>query len=99
MKKVFKYPLGAYQDVGPFMVAVNNLLKVKLPKDHQILHVGLQGGSIMMWVLVDPESELCEKKIWCVGTGHEITEGNLRFIDTVHLMKDSFILHFFEVLE
>lgn len=99
MKKVFKYPIDAYQDIAPFMVGVVHNLEVKLPEGSQILHVGLQGEKIMLWVLVDPKSKLCTRKILCVGTGHDVHTDSLRYIDTVHLMDDSFILHFFEVLE
>jgi hypothetical protein len=54
----------------------------------------------MLWVLVDPtESVHCIKKIRCAGTGHEIKVKNIRFIDTVHMMGDRLIFHFFEVLE
>jgi hypothetical protein len=88
VRKVFKYP-----------IVLNDYIEVELPKDSQMLHIGFQRGGLQLWALVDSNAEHCIKKIRCAGTGHLIVEENLRFIETVHMMDDNLIFHFFEVIE
>jgi hypothetical protein len=62
MKKVFK-----------FMLLVQDMQVLTLPKDAQILTVHVQQGDICLWALVDPEeTETTTRLFRLAGTGHPI---------------------------
>jgi hypothetical protein len=61
--KIFKYPLllVTHQKIVTYKVA-------------NVLHVGMQRGSLCMWCLVDLKSPIRETSIYVVGTGHSCNE-------------------------
>lgn len=87
MKRVYKYPLFAcdYQDI-------------ELPVGAKILCIKLQNGEPQLWALVDPnETSTVTVTIRCAGTGHDITDENVEYIDSVIMYGDKLVFHFFKV--
>lgn len=56
---IFKYPLGEYP--GPCTQA--------MPESAQVVHVGQQGGVVVVWALVDPDAPKREVTLRVVATG------------------------------
>jgi hypothetical protein len=81
---IWKYPLASYYR--------NELI---LPKCSEILTVQLQEGIPTLWVRLDPD-DFIEKAFIIEGV---VTGGNVpvhgKYIGTVLLSEDTYILHFF----
>ena len=88
MKPIFKYKLFDYQP---------GRVTIKLPSDHQILSCQRQGEEIVIWAIVDPESEQQEKSFEIYYTGFCVVDAPLKnHLST--LQHDGIVLHVFEVL-
>lgn len=83
LKTIHKYDIPV-DTGGPIYIA--------LPKDAQILKIGWQNG-IKLWALVNPDNPLVEISLRVYGTGHEIDEENLTYMDTV--TPANFVWHVF----
>lgn len=82
--RIFKYALE-----------VQNEQVLEMPKDAWILDIQVQYGIPTLWALVDPEAVLTQRKILCVGTGHEVAPGSIGYLATVQM--GTLVWHFFEV--
>lgn len=86
MKRIFKYNLS-----------ICDKQFVEMPKCAQILSVAIQGNSVKMWALVDPDAEKEERLIICHGTGHDASDVTAdMFIGTILTYCDSLVFHFFD---
>lgn len=86
--RIYKYPLNAvtYQ-------------KVTMPAKSEILTVQVQGDTICLWALVNPDAELKERTIEIYGTGHLLIDSDsLLYISTFMLESNSLVFHVFERL-
>jgi len=86
MKTIYKYQIYPYQTV------------YNLPEGSDILKAGVQDGEIYIWAEVDPDQPLKEGTILVVGTGHELPDRELGYIDTVFLDDLVFHIYIGEVL-
>ncbi len=82
MKVIYKFPLD-----------ITDSQKVMLPSDFEILKIGFQGLTLMLWALVDPQCRVTWRTITIVGTGHEFDPGHKSYIDTVFM--GDFVWHVF----
>lgn len=89
MKKVFKY------DIKP-----EHIIEIQLPKNAEILtaQTQLYCGTPMLWALVDPDAKPELRKFRLAGTGHQIDETNLKYINTFQLNNGLLVFHLFEIL-
>lgn len=88
MKTIYKYPLEAV-----------DAQRVTLPANSKLLCIKLQNGTPCLWALVDPNETYSEGiDIRCAGTGHNIEEENLEYIDTVLMYNDRLVFHFFKII-
>lgn len=87
MKTIWKFPLP-----------VTDFQKIEMPKGAEVLSAQVQGVSLCLWAMVDPEAETELRGFWIIGTGHPIEhEKNLgRFIGTTQMYNGSLIWHVFE---
>jgi len=69
--------------------------QIKMPVDAQILSVGKQGDGLCMWYLVDTDGQDEYRRFIVYGTGHDIDERGLEYIDTV-MMEEFLVFHVFE---
>lgn len=87
MKTVWKYTLNS-----------DDILEISLPSGSLVLSVQEQNGEPQMWVLVNSEETIFEKRFFRLsGTGHPIRENIKSFIGTFQLYKGSFVGHLFEI--
>ena len=89
--KVFKYKVG-----------VGDYFTVQLPKGAKVLKAEAQKSdpyALSVWVLVDPNAPLEERRFRLAGTGHPIDESeiNLEYINTFFLFGGDIVFHVFEV--
>lgn len=61
---------------------------------HQILHFGMQGDSMFVWVLVSPNEQRVNRVIEVVGTGSSVTD-DARYVGTV--FSGPFVWHAFDL--
>ena len=88
MKKIFKY-----------LLSLNEIQKIEMPKDAKILCVQAQRNELCLWALTDPDNSLETRQIRVFGTGHETSGIDLDYIGTVKMIDDNLIWHVFEELE
>jgi len=85
-KQVWKYNLGLL-DVAQ---------EINMPIDSKIVHVGVQGDNICLWVEVCPSEDTASKRSFKVfGTEHPISEG----IHVGTAIMPPFVWHVYEITE
>lgn len=86
-KVVYKYPLHSH------------VYNVALPSGAEVLCAKVQNGDICIWALVDPAIRDADaRRFLVVGTGQELPEQELKYIDTVLLEQGQWVFHVFEEL-
>lgn len=85
MKSVWKFSLG--ESTHPILT---------MPKGAEILSVQVQRDEPQLWALVDPNAPKVKRQFHVYGTGWDVEQDNLRFIDTVQMRGGTFIFHIFE---
>jgi len=84
--KIYKYPIR------------DTAVTLEIPELARILSVREQRGQIMLWALVEPDAPLRERRIVIIGTGHDMPNGRLDFIETFFMANGDLVFHAFEVL-
>ena len=84
MNRIYKYGLQ--------LVHKN---KVVMPKEAKILKASMQGSVPCIWALVDTNKSDETRTFIIYGTGHEIVESNLEFIET--FFQGPYVWHLFEL--
>ncbi|MFA5048642.1 MAG: hypothetical protein WC516_06480 [Patescibacteria group bacterium] len=68
-----------------------------MPKGAEVLSVGVQfGKDVCLWVKINTDNELEDRKFNIYGTGHPIYKTDQRFIGTFQLFNGEGIFHLFE---
>jgi len=71
---------------------------VEMPNGAQVLTVQIQGESVQMWALVDPDAERVQRTFVTYGTGHPIMNASeLVYIGT--FQPRPLVFHLFERVE
>lgn len=87
MRTIYKYPLG-----------ITDEFWLSLPKDAEILHIGVQEGMPMLWAIVDPEAVWDSRRLLVVGTGHLLPDGASKLTHVSTFQEGPFVWHVFEPL-
>lgn len=83
--------------IWKYTVPIQDKLQLRLPEGAKILHVGNQGGSVQMWVLVDSTAPKSERDFLVIGTGHPVPERvPIEYIGSA--VVPPFVWHVFEDL-
>ncbi len=61
----------------------------------EVVHVGMQGAELFVWVLGDPTMPPVTRSLVVYGTGQTIANSNLRFVGTV-ITQRGYVWHVFE---
>ncbi len=86
MRRVYKYPFD-----------VTGHIEIVAPEGMIPLRVLIQHGSPCLWALVDPSKPPRTHHFRLAGTGHDIEEENLRFVDTFLMSGGALVWHVFYV--
>jgi len=82
--------------IWKYELRVDDRLTVIMPRGARILSVGVQGKTICLWAMVNPETAEQELRIIAIyGTGNPLPEDPGTFIGTVQ--TPPFVWHVFEV--
>lgn len=80
--------------VWKYQAELNDTIEFTLPKEAQLLKVGIQQGAITFWFLVDPDNPLADCKPFSIrDTGHPVPD-NVTYIDSV--FDGPFVWHIFK---
>lgn len=83
--KIYKYPLE-----------ITDTQAVSMPKGAKLLSVGLIGGQLYLWALVDLQRPTVKRTIEICGTGHPCQSGATLFVGTVIDLHHGFVWHVFD---
>lgn len=87
MKAIWKFPV-MFEDVNSIM----------MPKGAKVLTVQMQAGSPVIWAIVDPESELVDRRFRLLGTGQHFDDWG-DYVQYVGTFQDGgFVGHLFDFL-
>ncbi len=86
MRTVYKYPIIA-----------TDYFQLELPQDAQILTIQTQHSEPQLWALVDTDALMETRRFRLAGTGHPISDENLRYIGTFQLNGGTLVFHLFEI--
>jgi hypothetical protein len=91
--RMFKYPLFDLRKMG------GDFVTVRMPEPLGVQHVGLQGGTIMLWSLVDTGAAPKDRCFHIIGTGALLSTARSIwmpfYLGTV--FDQQFVWHIFEV--
>jgi hypothetical protein len=90
MQQVWKYELSIHK------LQPNDLITIQLPVGADILTVHEQHGSICLWALVNTNATKIERTFRIAGTGHNLANGNFKYIGTAFLEDGALVFHVFE---
>ena len=68
---------------------------IKMPLKSEIMDIQFQNNNLVMWALVDPESEPIEVKINMYGTGWEIHNTTIKDEYLATVQNGDLVWHFF----
>jgi hypothetical protein len=88
MKTVWKFPLETV-----------SAQTVKIPLPAKVLTVQPQGDGVCLWAEVSPELEKVKVDILIAGTGHELPDKPMRYINTFQLLNGTLVFHAYEMLQ
>jgi hypothetical protein len=75
--------------------AENHFVK-EMPEGYEIVHVGIQGWTVKVWALVDPQADSIRQTFVVVGTGHPVPAG-ARHIATFFTHGEQYVGHLFSL--
>ena len=82
-----------------YKLKVRDVQTIELPKDYQILCVGIQDEQPHMWVLIDDNKPLEEVEFHTLGTGYSIPDDVEReYVSTYQMHGGSLVFHLFKVV-
>lgn len=68
-----------------------------MPKGAKILSLQMNNKMPCIWAIVNPNAEKEVRKFNIYGTGHNITEDDLKYIGTFQMHNDMLVFHLFEI--
>lgn len=89
-KTIWKYPFD-----------VNDVVKLTIQKNAEILTLQTQQGQPCLWALVDPKEETVEKTFEIYGTGHSIDNNptnKRKYVGSFQIFNQALIFHMFEII-
>ena len=80
--------------IHKYEINIADELSVTLPKDAEILHLGLDpNGDVCIWAKVNTDNPMVELPLLVFGTGHNIPDNAKRHLGSV--LQRFFVWHIF----
>lgn len=98
MKRVYKYEVAQYGSAPGVGAEWAPVVEIHLPSGAQVLKFDMQRGVLRLWALVDvfnPTSPVIVRKFRIAGTGHDITETQIEYVNTFY--DGGLVMHVFEL--
>ena len=67
-----------------------------MPEGAEILSAQMQGETLCMWALVEPDAPKQRRVIEIIGTGNPASDTDRRYISTVQMCSGALVWHIFE---
>lgn len=85
MRTIWKYPLR------------ESVTELEFPAGSKVVHVGVQGSDICIWVEQSPDltDGLFKRTFYIVGTGHPIPTGHAHMDHMGTVMQSPFVWHIY----
>lgn len=71
--------------------------KLPLPEGSKCVHIGAQGGRVVMWVEVTVDAATTDWTLLLVGTGHQLPE-DVEYEHLGTVIIEPFVWHVYQVL-
>lgn len=87
------------KSIWKFDLEITGAQKIKMPGGAEILSIQEQGGTIRIWALVNPESQVVIRHFEIFGTGHNIYCDmgiDRKYLATVQERDRPLVWHIFE---
>ena len=89
MKTIWKFPILEPHEYN----------EIEMPEGADVLTVQMQGKTMCLWAIVDPEAPKVPRMFNVCGTGNSMLEHvQRRYIGTIQMHGGQYIFHIFEVL-
>ena len=86
--------------VWKFEVPIDDLATIDMPSGARLLTVAVQGGSPVLYALVDPSAAKVARRLRVAGTGHPILPDDAGiYVGTVLLHGGALVFHIFDIGE
>jgi len=83
--------------IWKYKIGIGNTIKI--PKGAKVLSSKIQNSQICLWIKVNTDKDIENRRFVVIGTGHEIDNNlKMKFIDTVINKDESLVFHIFEVI-
>ena len=82
--------------IWKYEIPIEDKVIIHLPLDSKVLFVGVQDGTIYLWVLHDLDRPKAPRIFIVVGTGHKFPSGYFTHIGTVQIKNVGLVFHIFE---
>ena len=82
--------------VWHWRIPITDNMEMLMPDGTRVIHFGLRNGELTIWTLLDPSKSQRLRRFRLAGTGHPISEIDLRYIGTC--FQESLVWHLFEVV-
>ncbi len=86
------------QTIHKQSLTIETIQAILIPVGAKFLSVALQKENLCIWYECNPAMEKITRIIHMYGTGHEVSNKQLRFIGTVQLYNGDLVFHIFEEL-
>jgi len=83
--------------IWKFDLAIQESNTITMPEGAEIVHVGVQYGTLRIWVKCDPLKPDTNRVFRIFATGHEFDERDLIHIGSVFTEGGLYVWHIFEV--
>lgn len=86
--------------IHKYQLEIRSLQKVTMPMSNKPLSIGVHGGKLFLWAIVETDNDPLDYEFEVFGTGHplENTPGTMReFIGTA-VMPTGYVWHIFKRL-
>jgi len=82
--------------IWKFPLLVTDSHIVKMPSGARILRAAMQGATLCVWALVDPDMPEEPRRVQIYGTGYRMPDDPGRYIDTFMVDDGRLVFHAFE---
>lgn len=82
--------------IWKFPLAVDDHVKIRVPRDAKILAVQVQDGTPCIWALVEPRMPKEDRTFRIFGTGHPCDSEAEQYVGSFQLNEGALIFHVFE---
>ncbi len=81
-----------------YQFRITSVVHVSMPEGAKVLHFGNQHERLTIWVEVDTDAPIVEKRFWVIGTGQMIPDTvELNYVGTASFNDGRLIWHLYEV--